>query len=189
MERFKKVEQERYDQRAIEENVSEFKLQKLPAYHQPPYELYHHLLKKTLKPSFRVLELACGMGEHTKTLVEGSKTVVAIDISQSSLDVIKQRFQKSKKIEVTLADLENLPFADKSFDLVACAGSLSYGRSELVLGDVRRVLKDDGSFICVDILGNNPLYSLNRLFHVLKRNRSLSICQNAPTLELSLIHI
>lgn len=183
MEKFKKLEQERYDQRALSRSAAEPNPAKMAAYHKPPYKLYHQLIRKTLKPNFRVLELACGMGEHTKTLVDGSETVVLMDISQLSLDVVSQKFKESRKVITTLGDIENLPFPDESFDLVACAGSLSYGNNSKILKNVRRVLKDHGTFICVDVLGDNPVYNLNRLFHVLRRNRSISVCKNTPKLE------
>ena len=60
--------------------------------------------------------------------------------------------------------MESLPFKDKSFDIVACAGGLSYGDNKKVANEIYRVLKDNGSFICIDSLNENPFYKFNDIF-------------------------
>lgn len=60
-----------------------------------------------------------------------------------------------------VADMEQLPFENESFNIVTSAGSLSYGYQIKVDYEIRRVLKPNGFFICVDSLKHNPIYKIN----------------------------
>jgi len=82
-----------------------------------------------------------------------------------------------------VADIEKLPFDNESFDVVTCAGSLSYGDAKLVDSEIYRVIKPGGFFICVDSLNCNPLYWLNRYVHYLRGLRSKMTLINMPTLK------
>ena len=82
-----------------------------------------------------------------------------------------------------VADMEKLPFENQSFDVVASAGSLSYGEAQKVDKEIRRVLKPNGFFICVDSLNHNPIYKFNRYIHFLRGARSKMTLLNMPTLQ------
>jgi ubiquinone/menaquinone biosynthesis C-methylase UbiE len=82
-----------------------------------------------------------------------------------------------------VADMEQLPFENQSFDVVTSAGSLSYGEAQKVDQEILRVLKPDGYFICVDSLNNNSVYKLNRYIHYLMGDRSKMTLQNMPSLK------
>jgi len=71
--------------------------------------------------------------------------------------------------------MEQLPFENQSFDVVTSAGSLSYGEAQKVDHEIRRVLKPDGYFICVDSLNNNSVYLMG--------DRSKMTLQNMPSLK------
>jgi SAM-dependent methyltransferase len=79
--------------------------------------------------------------------------------------------------------MENLLFDSGSFDVVACAGSLSYGDPQLVDAEVRRVLRPGGIFISVDSLNMNPIYRLNRWIHFMRGGRSLCTLRRMPTVS------
>jgi ubiquinone/menaquinone biosynthesis C-methylase UbiE len=140
--------------------------------------LYSH------KGSF-VLEIGAGMGENTKFLLATEAKVCATDISEHSLSVIEKRFNNDK-LTTKVADMEKLPFAGQSFDIIVSAGSLSYGDNDKVLDEIYRVLKNKGAFIAIDSLNNNPIYRLNRYLHYLKGERSLSTIARMPDLKLLL---
>ena len=80
--------------------------------------------------------------------------------------------------------MEFLPFASGSFDLVAMAGSLSYGDNDRVLRELHRVLRSGGTLVCVDSLNHNPIYRFNRWVHYRFGERSRSTLQRMPTLGL-----
>jgi ubiquinone/menaquinone biosynthesis C-methylase UbiE len=97
--------------------------------------------------------------------------------------LLKLQFKNvSGNLRTEVADMENLPFDDSSFDVITCAGSLSYGDPYLVDAEIRRVLRPGGMLICVDSLNHNPVYRVNRWFHYLRGNRSKSTLKRMPNL-------
>lgn len=86
-------------------------------------------------------------------------------------------------VTTMFADMEQLPFEDKSFDVVTSAGSLSYGKAKKVDSEIHRVIRPGGVFICVDSLNNNPIYRINRYIHFLKGNRSKMTLKNMPIIK------
>jgi ubiquinone/menaquinone biosynthesis C-methylase UbiE len=146
-----------------------------------PYLCYEQQINKVIRPQSRVLELAAGAGMHTSALLQTGAHVTATDISPLSLKMLEQRFRGTNGHFVTaVADMEALPFSNYMFDVVVCAGGLSYGQQSLVDAEIRRVLRLGGTLICVDSLNHNPVYRANRLIHYLRGNRSKSTLKRMP---------
>jgi ubiquinone/menaquinone biosynthesis C-methylase UbiE len=186
----KELEHRRYDDRAqqlLSQQNTDDRLGSavLPAYLRKPYLDYEEKLQKNITGShFKILEIGAGTGAFTEILLKTGASVCATDISTSSLDFLKKKFSRYNNLKTQVADMESLPFEDGSFDIVTSAGSLSYGNNKLVLNELRRVLKNNGKFICVDSLNHNIVYRFNRWIHYLRGNRTLSTLQRMPTLSL-----
>ena len=114
--------------------------------------LYPVLLKKLSQLSYRsVLDLGCGTGEMLRLLSERDETVKlsGIDLSENMLKVADEKLHG--RVELVLGDSEHLPFPDGSFDVVYCNDSFHhYPAPEHVLAEVRRVLRENGTFIMCD---------------------------------------
>jgi ubiquinone/menaquinone biosynthesis C-methylase UbiE len=181
----KDIEINRYDKRAdslLNTNKLPI-LNKLPAYLNIPYQYYFYLLGK--KPSqSKLLEIGAGMGENTSSLLNMSFKVTSTDISSRSVEVMRNKFSKYSNFSAEVADMEKLPFADESFDVVCSAGSLSYGDNQIVMNEINRALKPGGKLIIVDSLHENPLYIINRWIGYFRGTRSLSTIKHMPTLKL-----
>jgi ubiquinone/menaquinone biosynthesis C-methylase UbiE len=191
MEQDKLIERARYDARAQAQMagstvVAEVALgsQTMPAYLQSPYIFYEQRIAKLIQPSHRVLELGAGAGLHTRALLQTEAQLTASDISPNSLSLLKQRFQNTPgNLKTEVADMESLPFEACSFDVIASAGSLSYGEPHVVDAEIRRVLRPGGMLICVDSLNHNPIYRLNRWVHYCRGERTRSTLQRMPDLS------
>jgi demethylmenaquinone methyltransferase/2-methoxy-6-polyprenyl-1,4-benzoquinol methylase len=120
--------------------------------------------------AFAVLDLAGGTGDVAFRIAEqggrGTRVTVA-DINAEMLAVGRERAAKAgRAIEFTEANAEALPFADKSFDAVTIAfGIRNVPRIDVALGEIHRVLKTGGHFLClefssVDVPGLDRLYDL-----------------------------
>jgi len=149
--------------------------------YQAPYIYYEKCICKLIFQDNDVLEIGSGTGLHTYMLVQTGARVVATDISSHSLAVLSQRIREG--VMVSAADMEALPFSDNAFDVVASAGSLSYGDPDRVDAEIKRVLRSGGSFICVDSLNHNPIYRFNRWVHYLRGRRTRSTLIRMPTIE------
>jgi demethylmenaquinone methyltransferase/2-methoxy-6-polyprenyl-1,4-benzoquinol methylase len=119
---------------------------------------------------FAVLDLAGGTGDVAFRIVEkggrGTRVTVA-DINVEMLAVGRERAAKAgHAIAFMEANAEKLPFADKSFDAVTIAfGIRNVPRIDVALGEIHRVLKTGGHFLClefssVDVPGLDRLYDL-----------------------------
>jgi demethylmenaquinone methyltransferase/2-methoxy-6-polyprenyl-1,4-benzoquinol methylase len=120
--------------------------------------------------AFAVLDLAGGTGDVAFRIADkggrGTRVTVA-DINAEMLAVGRARAVKADRdIEFTEANAEALPFADKSFDAVTIAfGIRNVPRIDAALGEIHRVLKTGGHFLClefssVDVPGLDRLYDL-----------------------------
>lgn len=188
MDQDKLVELARYDDNAKlhllageKATAHSFGSSTMHPYLRTPYIFYERKVVDLVRPHHRVLELGSGAGLHTWVLVQTGAQVTATDISPNALKLLEQRIKDAGgSVTTQVADMESLPFKENSFDVVACAGSLSYGEPALVDAEIKRVLCSDGLLICVDSLNHNPIYRLNRWLHYLRGNRTKSTLNRMP---------
>lgn len=94
-----------------------------------------------------VLEVGCGTGAFAERMTSDNpgSTVIATDQSERFVELTAAR-----GVDARLADVQDLPFADDSFDLVAALWMLYHVPDlDLGLGEVRRVLRPGGRFLAV----------------------------------------
>jgi demethylmenaquinone methyltransferase/2-methoxy-6-polyprenyl-1,4-benzoquinol methylase len=102
-----------------------------------------------------VLDIATGTGDlailMTKTSAE---RIVGLDISAGMLDVGRKKIEAKKlsdKIEMILADSENMPFENNTFDAITVAfGVRNFETLEKGLAEILRVLKPNGIFVILE---------------------------------------
>ncbi len=191
MQTDKEIERDRYEARArsaLEAGgapVSGDAVSTLPPALRAPYRHYEQCIRACIDGAdSSVLEIGAGTGIYSATSVETGARVVATDISEASLELLRRRLDNPPNLEAPVADMEALPFEDEAFDVVLCAGSLSYGDNDTVMNEIFRVLKPGGSFVCVDSLDHNPVYRLNRWIQYLRGRRTRSTIAQMPTLRL-----
>ena len=96
--------------------------------------------------SGRCLDLCCGTGFHLTMLHELGWTVTGIDISEDQLRLARSRAGDSA--ELLQGDAADLPFADRSFDLVFSAFThTDVGDFEAVVAEAVRVLAPGGRLV------------------------------------------
>ena len=184
------IERERYSKRAKinkkNSNNSQVKKRKNNLIDAPYIEIYFKSLINNSKKELKILEICCGQGECSGPIFENYQDITFADISKNSLDVIKKNYSSflTKSISFKECNMEILPFDNEIFDIIACAGGLSYGNNKLVLNEIHRVLKQNGIFICIDSLNENPIYKLNRYVHYLRGNRTKSTLKRMPDRKL-----
>jgi len=100
--------------------------------------------------NLNIIEIATGSGTVSKYLSNDNK-YVGIDISKGLLKRAVLKFKKHgfKDFEMYNTKAEILPFDDNSFDFTICNLSLNFfDNIELVLQNLRRILKIDSTFFC-----------------------------------------
>jgi len=113
----------------------------------------------------RVLDYGCGNGGFTCWLARNGAEVVGIDISDVSVRNARAAAAREGldgRANCLVMDCEILAFGDCSFDLIVVSGVLHHLDLERALGEMSRVLKNDGEVICGEGLADNPLIRLYR---------------------------
>lgn len=113
----------------------------------------------------RVLETACGTGIVTKELARAlpHAAITATDLSAPMIEVAKEYVTASAApaaITFQATDACSLPFADASFDAIACQyGVMFYPDKVKGMQEARRVLAKGGRYIfnVWDALAHNPI--------------------------------
>lgn len=97
-----------------------------------------------------IMDVACGTGYGAHHMAEaGAKRAVGADISIDSVNYARSRYGENKKTSFVCADGIRLPFMDGSFDVVVSFETIEHlEKYTEFLCDCRRVLKDNGLFIC-----------------------------------------
>lgn len=94
-----------------------------------------------------VLDAGCGVGYGMQVLQDArAKRVVGIDRAPEAIASARSRLAAG--VELVIGDLQKLPFADGSFDVVVCFEAIEHvEQPEDVLDGFKRVLRADGVLI------------------------------------------
>ena len=121
----------------------------LDRYH---FEKLHHLLRLVDFDGWRgrmVLEVGCGAGVDLARFARGGAQVTGVDLSSSAIALARANFEQqglTGRLEV--ADGEQLPFPDDTFDLVYAHGVVQYtAHPQRLIDECCRVLKPGGQAI------------------------------------------
>ena len=101
---------------------------------------------KGLRPGARILDLGAGVGRHALWLAEQGFEVTALDASRDGLD----RIAAAGGVDTVEARMDDLPFADGSFDHVLSWNVIYHGNEDIVLrtiAEIRRGLKPGGTYL------------------------------------------
>lgn len=102
-----------------------------------------------------ILDIATGTGDLAISLAKTSASkITGLDISEGMLSVGRKKIEKlnlNNKIEMVLADSEEIPFEDASFDAITVAfGVRNFENLEKGLNEIYRVLKKGGVFVVLE---------------------------------------
>jgi ubiquinone/menaquinone biosynthesis C-methylase UbiE len=105
-----------------------------------------------------ILDLACGPGNVTRNIARlaPESIVVGFDLSPSMLEraVRLTRKEGLQNVYYMRGSALTLPFKPDTFDAVTCCGALQLFRDQdQAVGEISRVLKLHGDFVCQTTLG------------------------------------
>ncbi len=94
----------------------------------------------------KLLDLGCGIGLTTAVLARYFPDSVGCDIGEKEVKASKELLRLLKiKSKILLCDGGRLPFKDNSFDIITSIEVIEHvSRPDIMLKEVRRVLKPDG---------------------------------------------
>lgn len=141
------------------------------------YDRMNHLMSLGLDRCWRrqavkglhghVLDVACGTGDMVLELQKRGCSVTGVDLSNEMVAIAKRKVESGKW---RVADAEQLPFPDESFDAVTCAfGVRNFVHLEQGLHEMLRVLKPGGRMVILELA--TPDSSFIRPFYNLYTRR------------------
>lgn len=91
-----------------------------------------------------VLDAGCGMAYGSAILADaGARAVIGVDVAEGVLETARPMMPDN--VELQIADLRQLPFADQAFGLVVCFEVIEHVEdAETVLAELARVVAPDG---------------------------------------------
>jgi SAM-dependent methyltransferase len=129
----------------------------------------------------KVLEIGCGMGLHSELMSRAGADVIAVDISETSVNATRTRMGlKSLACDARQMDAVSLDFPDDTFDFVWSWGVIHHSaQTGRIIREIHRVLKPGGEArLMVYNLGGTAAYVtiLTRYLIYFWRGESLDSC-------------
>ncbi len=124
-------------------------------------------------PFDTVLEIGCGTGGFTKSLLEKRQTgsLFLIDLSLDMVNEARKRLSPIKDINFICCDAEYLPLRqEKRFDLIVSASCMHWFQDleGSISSIIKNFLKKEGFFACA-IFGSNTLIELQQVIDKLTK--------------------
>jgi SAM-dependent methyltransferase len=127
--------------------------------HRQRIDFVSRWLKGRVKPrGLRALDLGCGCGVYTILLRRLGATVIAADVDDGYVDGLEKWSQEEGLgcVPFCVADAQNLPFDQGSFDVIICSCVLPYlANPERCIQEIGRVLRDGGLCILTEENANS----------------------------------
>lgn len=131
----------------------------------------HYEINKPVK----ILEVGCGTGEfweeNNSKLPSGSE-VLMTDFSEGMIEKAKSKINFDN-IKLEVADIENLPYPDDSFDIVLAHHVIYHAADkDKALSELKRVVKHDG-FISITTNSEKHMLNVYTIAHSIDENFSM----------------
>lgn len=99
-----------------------------------------------------VVDLGSGDGALTEMIIPQARTVTCVDRSKRVIAAARHRLRDHGNVRFVVADIEELPLSDGTFDQAMLFNALTYAhRPERVLAEAYRVLRPGGSLSIVTL--------------------------------------
>ena len=130
---------------------------------EPAYQFYLQALGDL--QGRRVLECGCGDGRLSVLLASAGAEIYAFDISPASVELCRRRaiaWGVADRLVTAVADLEDLPYPDMTFDVVCGVFVLHHVNVPLAGRNILRVMKPEGRAIFLENSAANPVLMFGR---------------------------
>lgn len=115
--------------------------------------------REKINSNTKILDAGCGTGQTAAYLAKVyTANVTALDLHPIMLEKAKRRFIKeSVKVHTALGNVEQLPFKEKTFDMVLSESVTAFTNPQKTFGEFSRVLKPNGILLGIEMTAQSPL--------------------------------
>ena len=135
----------------------------------PPARPGHHdetlLAAAGVGPGMRVLDLGCGQGDLTLTLLGRGAVVTGLDLSPGMLDVARRRVElhaKPRSAQFVAQPVERTGLPSESFDVIVGRWILHHVDLGPAASELARLLAPGGRAVFLENSGANPVLNFAR---------------------------
>jgi SAM-dependent methyltransferase len=129
----------------------------------PTYEAA--LERVQLRPGRLVLDVGCGVGAFVRLVSERGAKAFGLDASAALLDLARRRVPDA---DLRVGDMEALPYADDTFDLVTGFNSFFFANDIVVaIGEAGRVAKP-GAHVVIQVWGPHERNDLEAMKEIIR---------------------
>lgn len=107
------------------------------------------ILRKVYRPGMKLLDVGCGAGHYLRSLInriDKSINYTGIDATEKYINLAKQAF--GKRARFLRGDINNLPFNDNSYDIVACNNVILHLPPPPIL-PIRELIRISSRFVII----------------------------------------
>jgi ubiquinone/menaquinone biosynthesis C-methylase UbiE len=171
VDNYKKAEELHYDQKVQNKTRSDFSYSDYVL--KGCTNFYYSQIDKQISEShkYKILDYGCGKGDKHFQFAKGNNHIVGIDISAKSVEFANMKTQEQGfNGEYLVMDCENMTFPSDTFDLIFDFGTFSSLNINLAINELCRVIKKDGTLICIETYGHYPFMKIKRQLNVFLAN-------------------
>lgn len=131
---------------------------RLSAVHAAGEDLQRLVQIAAAESVYQALDVGCGAGHTAAAIAPHAGEVIAYDLTPTMLEQVETLAAERSLTNLTTrqGDVESLPFADATFDLVVSRYSAHHWpHPAQALAEIARVLKPGGRFILSDIVAHD----------------------------------
>jgi ubiquinone/menaquinone biosynthesis C-methylase UbiE len=130
--------------------------------------IYDHLEKRTIgkllgkeRCNGKLLEVGCGTGHWSRYFSDKGFEVTGVDVSREMIEIANQKHIPNSRFEI--ADGQNLPFADESFDVAAAITALEFTSDPTkIISEMARCVKKSSGILIIGALNILSGYNQKR---------------------------
>lgn len=126
--------------------------------------LASYLKRFSIRPEEHLLDVGCGTGNFTAQLIgrlSHRGRVVGIDFSLEMVHIAKKKVVDDRAAWI-VSDAADIPFRSASFDRILCFSTWPHlSHPDRVLGEFRRVLKEDGQVHILHVLSRDRVNAVH----------------------------
>ena len=113
------------------------------------FEQEEAYIKRSIKKGDNVLDVGCGTGRTILSIVDIAENITGLDIDPKAIEDTKKNTANYKNVDIVLGSATNIPFEDKTFDVVVFSMTLVNLDTEKskALSEMKRVAKDGAKII------------------------------------------
>ncbi len=111
--------------------------------------LIDQIMKGRYSADDNILDAGCGSGRNMYWFVHNGFNINGIDINETAIEELKNKYQGLPAKHFLVSSLENIPFANNHFNHIICSAVLHFAKSVVefnyMFTELARVLKPGGS--------------------------------------------